>query len=445
MNFTRICTATLITAAISTSAAFAAPIDIQRHWSAVPVNTLLENHILTSFTDGRFRPDHFITREDTAVFCAALIEQLTAAQDEAQKQESQDAGESDSSSEEMTDEKTGAPSEAPPLSGAETYFSDIDSDRASEKAIALLTGENIITGYPDGTFRPQAHLSREEFAVILHKLYSACKPNADSADLGDQPPALTDIETSFASEQIQKLCAEKILSGDTNGTFRPKDPVTRAEAASALYALSGLDPQPPEVELPDKLVIEVPYISQIVPYYAIVGCEGTSLLMGLQSKGYAKDLNLKQFLDAMPKHPSNPAKGFVGSPYRADPTKRTRTTILPAKLAEYGQAYGTVADISYSSPKEIQAELLAGNPVVIYATLSWEAPFYRTYDIEGQQQRMLSNNHVVLACGYDSATGAYYISDPYNNSDTSQIYKYWIDKTTFEWIYNARRHAVVIR
>ena len=128
----------------------------------------------------------------------------------------------------------------------------------------------------------------------------------------------------------------------------------------------------------------------------------------------------------------------------ADPTKKTRTTIYPAKLAEYGSQFGNVIDISGASLSEIQREVLSGNPVVVYMTLYWETPFYRWYDIEGQQQRLLSNNHALLLCGYDASANAYYVADPYNIKNRTQEYYYWVAGDTFEPLYLERCQAVTI-
>ena len=98
----------------------------------------------------------------------------------------------------------------------------------------------------------------------------------------------------------------------------------------------------------------------------------------------------------------------MGSPYT--PSQTLRTTIYPNKLAEYGQQYGNVVDISGSSPAELQAEILAGHPVVAYVTLYWKKPYYRNFNIEGEIQSLLRNNHAVLVCGYDTLTNYYYIA-----------------------------------
>jgi|GEM_PF-1674767 len=187
--------------------------------------------------------------------------------------------------------------------------------------------------------------------------------------------------------------------------------------------------------------MKIPYLSQLFPINAPVGCEGTSSLMALHYQGYAINVGLKQFLDWMPKDESNPAKGFVGSPYA--PNKEIRTTIFPAKLTEYCNQFGVAEDISGADPIEIRREVQNGNPVVAYCTFNWEKPRWWDYNVEGVIQSFLRNNHVITVCGYDPQKNAYYIADPYNTGNPATPYFYWKDGVTFENSYNARRHAVV--
>ncbi len=344
--------------------------------------------------------------------------------------------------------------------------------------INTLLENGILHGYGDGRFKPDRYITAEEaralFVSAARYQGLVSEKNADRIfhtegprltretlasliyDYYERSPRVlgsnenikcpfTDISGSAAKDRIIALYKIGLINGYKDNTFRPDAYVTRGEAAALLCKAMGLELVAPEITLPKYNVIPVSYISQVYPVSAPVGCEGTSLLIGLHAKGCALSIDLREFLDDMPKHASNPAKGFVGSPYRADKTKRTRTTILPNPLAAWASKYGNVVDFSGSSPVEIQAELLAGNPVVIYATLWWERPFYRVYNIEGQKQRMLSNNHVVLACGYDMKKNIYYIADPYNLKDPRKELKYWINGDTFDRIYNERRHAVVVQ
>jgi uncharacterized protein YvpB len=189
-------------------------------------------------------------------------------------------------------------------------------------------------------------------------------------------------------------------------------------------------------------ILDVPYHSQLAPVYAPVGCEPTALLMGLQYKGIATNVSYRQFLDAMPKHPSNPEKGFAGSPYTLD--NNIRTTIYPQALTDYGNTYaaGRVVNFSGSSVDDIKKEILAGNPVVVYLTVKRQAPIYANYSIEGTTQSLIKNNHAVLVTGYDSEANKLRITDPWSWSGRNE---YWLDIPSFAYSYNLRNHSIVIR
>ncbi len=191
-----------------------------------------------------------------------------------------------------------------------------------------------------------------------------------------------------------------------------------------------------------KKVLNVPYHSQLTPVYAPVGCEATALLMGLQFKGIATDVSYRSFLDAMPKHTSNPAKGFVGSPYKQDSS--LRTTIYPQALTDYSNTYaaGRTVNFSGSSVEDIKKEIIAGNPVVVYLTTRREAPIYANYVVEGQTQSLLKNNHAVLVTGYDSEANKLRITDPWSWNGRNE---YWVTVPSFSYSYNIRNHAIVVR
>lgn len=397
---------------LTTSLSFATPRDVQLNWAATEINTLIENGIMLGYKDGRFKPDRNITREEAIVLLVSFAKQQGLIAD--------------------TDLLRG---ELPTASDAKNVW--------SLKEIQFLLSSGIIKPDSNNQIRPYALLTREDLAEMLYNYFvyfNLLKNN----EVGSPSP-FTDIATSYAVKPITTMQKLGILKGYPNGSYKPKNNITRAEIAGLLFKMSGLNPIASTLTLPRYNIIEVPYLSQIYPVNAWLGCEATSLLMGLHAKGYSVNVDLLAFLDDMPKTESNPAKGFVGSPYLVDKAKKTRTTIYPPVLAKWASAYGNVSDFSGSSVKEIRAEILDGNPVVVYATLYWEKPFYRTFDIEGQIQKLLSNNHAVLATGYDSDAKKYYISDPYNLNTPNEEYRYWIDAYTFEKIYNERKHALVIQ
>lgn len=208
------------------------------------------------------------------------------------------------------------------------------------------------------------------------------------------------------------------------------------------------DVKPSEPNTTGKVINKVPYISQLKPVYAPNGCEATSLLMGLKGKGYT-DLDLRTFLDRMPKTKSNPAKGYVGSPYGNE--KSRFLTIDPEPLARYGQRYGNVVNIQGAPIEDIIKEIQEGNTVVIYVTLHWAPAYYKTLPIDGVPTRRIFNNHVLLLTGYDPVKKAFYIADPYNHesdgASRDKPFFYWKPQALVDKCYNYgnRRFAVAIR
>lgn len=208
------------------------------------------------------------------------------------------------------------------------------------------------------------------------------------------------------------------------------------------------DVKPNEPKTTGKVINKVPYISQLKPVYAPNGCEATSLLMGLKGKGYT-DLDLRTFLDRMPKTKSNPAKGYVGSPYGNE--KSRFLTIDPEPLARYGQRYGNVVNIQGAPIEDIIKEIQNGNTVVIYVTLHWAPAYYKTLPIDGVPTRRIFNNHVLLLTGYDPVKKAFYIADPYNHesdgASRDKPFFYWKSQALVDKCYNYgnRRFAVAIR
>lgn len=358
------------------------------------------------------------------------------------------------------------PTQAPPAS-----FPDVPADHWASVQISSAVDQGWISGYPDGRFQPDKALTRAEACTIINRIFGR---SGDITQAGRllQLGLFSDVRSSHwaAAAIVEAAVAHTPSTNGTEESWGPLDlSVLRfpqgfhttsdgslfyadrhgklvtnrrlgAYSADADGLLTQVDPS---YQMPD-----VPYFSQIDDIGAWVGCEAVATLSGLQAKGFAMDVSLKTFLDNLPRSTSDPEKGFVGSPYVPDTTKRTRTTIYPAKLAEYTNSYcnGEIlcSDFRGASVEELQQELLAGNCVVGYLTLWWAAPFYRSYVIEGKTQRLVSNNHAILVCGYDPEKG-YYISDPYNYYNRGQVHQYWENAATFERIWNERKTGMVMR
>lgn len=99
-------------------------------------------------------------------------------------------------------------------------YSDVASGAWYNSAVSTLTNAGILTGYEDGTFRPNAPITRAEFATIAARFYHAPEVTGD---------AFPDISGSWARVYINRAAALGLVSGYPDGTFRPNTEITRAE------------------------------------------------------------------------------------------------------------------------------------------------------------------------------------------------------------------------
>lgn len=121
-------------------------------------------------------------------------------------------------------------------------FSDITRHWASQCILALAQ-RRIISGYPDGTFRPDVELTRAEFAVLMTKVFPQLPNRQDSLAFGDVP------QTFWARSAIEWVSQRRLFSGFEDGTFRPQDGISRLQAIVVLEAGLGAS-QPPKAPQP---------------------------------------------------------------------------------------------------------------------------------------------------------------------------------------------------
>ncbi len=90
----------------------------------------------------------------------------------------------------------------------------------------------LVNGYTDGTFRPTASIRRSEVVTILYRM-SGCPEPEGMAAFSDVPAA------SWYAKAVCWATENGIVTGYTDGTFRPDQPVTRAQLAVLLYRYAG--------------------------------------------------------------------------------------------------------------------------------------------------------------------------------------------------------------
>lgn len=127
---------------------------------------------------------------------------------------------------------TNPPVTNPPNGTPTAPLSDIRGHWA-EAFIQSLVNKQFVSGFPDGTFKPETVLTRAQFAAVLAKTF----------DLPDkrQPSRFNDVPASFwAAEAIAKADRMGFMAGFPDGTFRPGQNLTRVQAIVALVNGLGL-------------------------------------------------------------------------------------------------------------------------------------------------------------------------------------------------------------
>ncbi|MFC3772868.1 S-layer homology domain-containing protein [Paenibacillus sp. GCM10012303] len=151
---------------------------------------------MTGYPDGTFGPDKPITRAEMATVLSRLFGK----------------------------DKGSEPS-------AKT-FTDTAPSHWAKAAIDLTADSGLMDGYPDGSFKPEQAITRAEAASIAARLITAAEGGGSFSDTADH----------WAAAAIGKAMAAGIVSGYGDGTFRPERTLTRAEAVTMLNKLAGREP-----------------------------------------------------------------------------------------------------------------------------------------------------------------------------------------------------------
>lgn len=112
-------------------------------------------------------------------------------------------------------------------------FSDVPSGRWYSAAVSTLSAMGVLSGYPDGTFRPDDSITRAELASVCVRFFRAPEAAVD---------AFSDISGHWARNAINAAVQLGIVSGYPDGTFQPENNITRAETIQMVNNVLGRRP-----------------------------------------------------------------------------------------------------------------------------------------------------------------------------------------------------------
>ena len=167
---------------------------------------------LIGYSDGTVRPNGKITRAEVATIFFRLLDDDTRAKYWSSKND----------------------------------FSDVSADKWYNNAVSTLSHMGVIGGYADGTFRPDAPISRAEFA----KIAVSFTQNNGSAVYN----YFTDVKTTdWFAPYVTAAKDAGLIEGYSDGSFKPESKITRAEACAIVNRTLGRKPSKAHMKISDRI------------------------------------------------------------------------------------------------------------------------------------------------------------------------------------------------
>ena len=139
-------------------------------------------------------------------------------------------------------------------------FTDVASGAWYNNAVSTLTRAGILDGYEDGSFRPNASITRAEFTKIAVSFFKHAG-GASANPFNDVP------DSAWYAEFVKAAAELGLIDGYEDGTFRPNAPITRAEACTIVNRTLGRAPDKDNL-LPEHEMLTWPDNSRDAWYYA---------------------------------------------------------------------------------------------------------------------------------------------------------------------------------
>jgi uncharacterized repeat protein (TIGR02543 family) len=177
--------------------------DVEQHWAKDAVNEMASRMVLSGTGDSMFTPDREVTRSE---FAAIVVRGLGLYMNK----------------------------------DAHT-FSDVKTEDWYNNAISTAYAYGLISGFEDGSFRPNDKITREQAMVIIDKAMTITKLSASLPEQSTDAtgPSYADMSeaSTWAISSIEASLQAGILNGKTETELMPRDHMTRAEIAIIIQRL----------------------------------------------------------------------------------------------------------------------------------------------------------------------------------------------------------------
>lgn len=164
--------------------------NLKAHWAGESVEKWQGNGVIQGYPDGSFKPDHKVTRAELVSVINKLFGFSTL---------------------------------------SEMSFSDVPAKAWYASALSIAKQAGYYKGFPDNKAKADTEVTRQDAATLIASVFSL--------EPGTKASAFTDQASISAYAKEATLALSGILSGYPDGTFRPNEPITRAEVVTIVDRL----------------------------------------------------------------------------------------------------------------------------------------------------------------------------------------------------------------
>ncbi len=246
-------------------------------------------------------------------------------------------------------------------------FSDVKSGAWYAGYVGWAAKTGVVDGYPDGTFRPDKAITRQEMAAVMSRYIEYSDVNMPRQSTA--PVVFTDDDkiASWAEEYVETLRRAGIFNGDSNGNVNPASNITRAETATIIknyfdavgLAWQGYVPDP---EDDGYAVYSASYL-----YY-----NGTAVSGGLGTELYEDESTGYDILKA---YPDDKTASYHSTPSNS-------TGICTSVFEDLDLDELPVVKVCYTYEGETEPDSLTGKYIVNPCSNSWSMQFFNAYVAE---------------------------------------------------------------
>ncbi|MFB3882667.1 MAG: S-layer homology domain-containing protein [Armatimonadota bacterium] len=178
---------------------------VSGHWAFSEIGACVDGGVVSGYPDGLYRPDQAVSRAQMAAFIARARGWVSIGDD---------------------------------MAAAPELFPDVPAGSWAGTAIEACVDNGVVTGYDDGTFRPDVSISRDEMAVFIARAKGWVEVGDDMAI---PRPLFADVPAEFwAGSAIEACINNQVVAGYPDGFYRPREIVTRDQMAVFVAKAFGL-------------------------------------------------------------------------------------------------------------------------------------------------------------------------------------------------------------